>query len=342
MAETKAFTQDDRPLTLVPTGKSGAEGAICGVAGIPGLLVKAFKGDRAAMREEKVVDMLLLPSAVALPANMTWPLAAVYGRRARGDFIGYAMLRSSAPFTLDQVYSYPVGAGDFDQKAKVGIALEIAKTMERLHAAGIAVGDGNPENIAVTPDGRVTLYDTDSFAVSTPWGRSYRCGVCRQPYVPREIAEAAKGIGYAESPRPFDAHSDDYMLAIHAFRLLNNGAHPFCCALVRDKHDKEMARRIAERESPFFRRVPGCARPCYAPPQRAFPPFLREMWGRAFLGPLGSVPTAGQWAKALERYRSGLRKCPRNSKHYHWKMRAGCPYCRADAEAARQIGKLAS
>lgn len=355
------FTQANQPLEVVRAkgARSGAEGCICQVVGKPGLLAKLYAGEAAAGHERKVLDMLRLPTMASLPANLTWPMAALYRQRDRREFAGYVMLKAQTPWLLGEVYAYPSRDLRLDQGMRLAAARSIAKTMVRLHAAGQAVGDGNPDNIGVCENGSVVFYDTDSFAITMPGpGRAYRCTVCRQPYVPREIYASAQGSDYAHAALALGERSDCYMLAIHVFRLLNNGAHPFAWQLcdggeggLGDDPDDGADGRVdmtlrdfvdAGRTPYFSRPVPGYECPSYALPMKAFPDYLVMLWRRAFTGWLSTVPTAAEWLAALERYAASVKRCRANPGHRYAKLRlaSACPYCAADKRVTKRLRQV--
>lgn len=84
----------------------------------------------------------------------------------------------------------------------------------------------------------------------------------RPGYVAPELIKACKGTTYADCPGPtFTEETDNFSLAIHCFRMLMNGCHPFICQRQLKRAGsapapKSTDKRIECGETPFSRAFP--------------------------------------------------------------------------------------
>lgn len=163
-------------------------------------------------------DRLPREEAAWVLAHTAWPRAAVMNR---GSVRGVLMKRAPERFSFDannlvrgttrrqfslefllNSDSYTAALGlHVDVTQRIRLLLNLAKTLELLHSAGVAVGDLSPKNILVTNDSarECFLIDCDSFSIggisalpqtqtvdwqsidgeakSTPEGDSYKFGL---------------------------------------------------------------------------------------------------------------------------------------------------------------------
>lgn len=347
------YTRGNTRLTLAePPLRSGGEGAVYAIDGYPGRVAKIYHDPADALtREEKITAMVAIRQSAAfqrsgLARDIAWPLAALYDDRHR--FIGFGMTRIAADTELDDLYAYPAEGRTIGIKDRVKILIRLCDVIDRLHATGQVFGDFNPNNIKIKADGTVNFVDADSYHIRSA-GREYRCVVCASGYVAPEVIRACRGSTYADCPGvTFTENSDNFALAIHVFRMLMNGCHPFIC----ERHltragsapaPKSTDRRVEDGETPFFKTIPHYTVPHYAPDLNAFPPYLRDLFRRAFVDTdPDRRPRAAEWKQALTRFGGELTRCPRNGAHDHWNGVRTCPYCEADVRHTRKMAQALS
>lgn len=316
---------------------SGGEGSVYAIQNLPGRrLAKVYHSPTPA-REEKIAAMIELAESAArrgenLRDGMAWPKESLYD--AKGNFVGYAMDFVDAPFELDELYAYPPRPeSDISLPEKLDVLADLCEITKRIHANGQVIGDFNPNNLRIIRRSgafSVSIVDTDSFQIERG-GKLYPCTVCGSGYVAPEVLKKCKGRSYADlNGDAFDAQSDLFSLAVHIFRTLQNGCHPFCNQLDGSTSSPVTLDDCVERgASPFFTRVPHCTTPIYAPAIEALPPYIRDLFKKAFAPNATSRPSADAWKKAIIRLKSELVRCKTHPSHYHWRGAKSCPYCEA-------------
>ena len=344
----KVFDKSGHELTLVepPLGKGG-EGTVYAIRG-HNRVAKIYTSD-AASHQAKIEAMASLYGSVSSkPAlkEVAWPLAALYEDKACHRFVGFGMRRISQGSRLGDLYAYNQGgSGGIPMRERIDFLIELARMVDALHGLGQVIGDFNDNNIPVLAGGHAALVDADSFHVTVE-GRLYKCEVCKSGYVAPEVIRNTRGTTYADcNKETFTASTDHFSLAVHIFRMLFNGVHPFHCVALPDKSGSvpaaiPMEKRVERGETPFFRKVMGVKLPDFAPRVSDFPDYLISCFRRAFVDGRANPaarPTASEWAQVLARYRSDLTVTCGNPAHAHWKNANGCPYCAAD----KRFGKVA-
>ena len=347
-----AYTKGKTKLSLSPLA-SGGEGTVYEIMGHPNRAAKLYHNespDQRSKREAKIDAMVAISqSFVFRRANLlndiAWPLAPLYDKF--GNFIGFGMNRIAAAAELDDLYAYPSKPNSaVTIKNRVTCLISLCDVIDRLHQTGQVFGDFNPNNIKIKPDWSVSFVDADSYHVRNS-GREYRCVVCAPGYVAPELIRACKGTTYADCPgSTFTRETDRFALAIHIFRMLMNGCHPYIC----ERHlkrtgsapaPKSTDRRVESGETPFFKSIPNYVAPQYAPDINTLPPYLYDLFRKAFVD--GHVnpamrPSASEWKRALIRYSSELTACRSNHSHYYWKGNSSCPYCASDRRYHQKMG----
>ncbi|WP_455138581.1 hypothetical protein [Thermophilibacter sp.] len=330
----------------------GGEGSVYSIAGHPRFVAKIYTSDAEAHREKIEAMVGIAAGGALMPEAVAWPVAALYSDAARRSFVGFGMRLVKSRYLLEELHEYPAPSGmRVTMREKVGFLIELCDVLDVLHQMGQVVGDFNGQNVIMEEGGHPALVDTDSFCVRAG-GRVFRCEVFNDDIVAPEIVRAAhvSGGGYANCPEGvFSTHADDYALAVHVFRMLMNGVHPFRCTPVPLSNGSVPAPvktlvRVERGETPFFRKVRGVKVSPSAPELKEFPPYLVELFRRAFVDGHAKPavrPTAREWGAALKRYRSELVSCRHG--HWYWKGASNCPYCAADARyAGAAPGKLAN
>ena len=330
-----------------PPINSGGEGNIYEIQGKPGLLAKIYKDKSDCIaKEKKLVTMSKFTKIQRFKDSkvdeyVVWPMECFYD--ITGCFIGFCMNRVAAKHELDLLYAYPESKNaSFNMSQKLEILINLCEAVHRTHIIGQFIGDFNPGNILVTDDGKVKLIDADSFYVRTT-GEEYRCIVCASEYVAPEIMRTCKGCSFENYPgQTFTMSSDNFCLAVHIFRMLFNGCHPFTCAATKSTmgKQKKLENCIEKEETAFFKNIPGYTTPHFAPDIKAFPPYIIELFKKAFIGNPTYRPSAKEWKSALTKYKEELKQCKHNHQHFYWDGTKKCPYCVAD-ERHQQATALA-
>ncbi|WP_080798058.1 hypothetical protein [Arabiibacter massiliensis] len=335
-----------------PLGKGG-EGSIHRIAGRPGEVAKLYLDPAdAAKRREKIEAMASIGDGVVRrfdPGTVAWPLEALYADDGSGRFVGFTMPEVPTPIAIDALYEYPPAPdANFSMRDKLGVAQAVADLTDAAHRAGQVIGDYNDNNVPVLPGCRAALVDVDSFH-ATVGGRTFPCTVCMPGYAAPEVLRNMRGSASFEAcAKPtFTQRTDDWALAVHVFRMLFNGAHPYHCVPLPKANGSLPAvlpvdKRVERGETPFFARVPGAKLPPFAPDVALLPSYLRELFERAFVAGHADPdarPSAAEWSRALARYRAGVRQCGRNEAHWYGAHLDACPYCEADERAGRALAR---
>lgn len=338
------YDQTGRTIRLADRALAGGgEGEVYEIAGYPQKLVKKYRRSADAQkREAKIREMVRIGSCRAfsgagLARDTAWPLAEIFDQNRR--FIGFGMNRIAFSTNLGDLYAYPAAQNvHVTVKDRIDCLISLSDVVGRLHRAGLVFGDGNPDNLKIRDDYSVCFIDVDSFHFQSG-GVTYKCEVCAPGYAAPELIRACRGSTYAKCPGPtFTQETDNFALAVHCFRMLMHGAHPFACQRQRKgpgsaPAPKPMDRRVECGETPFFKRVPDYTTPAYAPDLRALPPYVQELFRRAFVDGHNNPkarPTPDEWKRALTRFRGELTRCAHDPTHYFWSANASCPYCEAD------------
>ena len=340
-----AYTKGKTKLSLSFLG-SGAEGAVYEIIGHPNRVAKIYHDESSDQIDAMVaISQSFTFRSANLSDDIAWPLSPLYDKL--GNFVGFGMNRITATTELDDLYVYPSKNNSaVTIKDRVTCLISLCDVIGRLHQSGQIFGDFNPNNIKIKPDWTVSFVDADSYHVRKS-GKEYRCVVCAPGYVAPELIRACKGTTYADYPGvTFTRETDHFALAIHIFRMLMNGCHPYTC----ERHlkrtgsapaPKSTDKRVESGETPFFKSIPNHVAPRYAPDISALPPYLRDLFRKAFVdGHLNPMmrPSASEWKSALIRYSSELTECRSNHAHYYWKGNGSCPYCIADNRYNQKMG----
>ena len=346
-----AYTKGKTKLSLSYLGYGG-EGTIYEIVGYPDRVAKIYHDESADLRqkrEAKIDAMVAISKNFSfkrenLSEDIAWPLSPLYNKH--GDFIGFGMNRINANTELDDLYVYPSkNNSTVTIKDKVTCLISLCDVIDRLHRTGQVFGDFNPNNIKIKSDWSVCFVDADSFHILNS-GKEYRCIACAPGYVAPELIRACKGTTYADCQHTtFTRETDYFALAVHIFRMLMNGCHPYIC----ERHlnragstpaPKSTDKRVENGETPFFKSIRNYVAPQYAPDINTLPPYLRDLFRKAFVdGHSNPVmrPSASEWRSALIRYSSELVECRSNHRHYYWRANGSCPYCAADQRYKKKM-----
>jgi DNA-binding helix-hairpin-helix protein with protein kinase domain len=241
--------------------------------------------------------------------------------------------------------------------AKVKIAKNICVVVDAIHGRNCIFGDFNPKNIGVKSDTRfVSFLDTDTYHVTPPQREPYRCIVGFSGYIAPELLKAIRKHvnGHSGDKEPlanmslptFTRDTDNFALAIHIFRLLMNGFHPYLTGTRSSSGRKSTA--VIDFNDPANAAVLDDLY-CFKPsnqfrekaavlPLSAFPQEIENLFTRAFIEGRKNPsrrPSAQEWLGALERYekeggQKKLVQCRDNSLHQYHSKNDTCPYCEVE------------
>ena len=331
----------------------GGEGAIYQMNGRSRLVAKIYLADPEGHREkiEAMVSVYSQIAGIQALEHIAWPMGALYADASATRFVGFGMRCMPSHRKLEDVCAYPMPADiDMSQLEKVDYLIELCRMVDALHGLGQVIGDFNTRNVLVLENGCTPgMVDVDSFHVDIEH-QEYRCEVCMPGYNAPELLRAVRGTTYKDAPgATFTKATDRFALALHIFRLLMNGVHPYHCVALPDKNGSYPAplpvdKRIEQGATPFFANVPHVKVPSFAPDISAFPAYLTDLFQRAFVGSATDPsvrPTASEWCRALERYRLELRCCAADAHHWYSKSLSSCPYCAAEARATAKRASAA-
>ena len=252
-----------------------------------------------------------LPKESGVAAYFAWPTDILTNAES-GEFLGYRMSRpplDNPKHVLDFTEEYPhtesgsskgllgsilkgIGIGGDTESGgdPYDVSLALAEGVHALHQAGHAIGDFHHSKILID-DNRVMFVDCDDFHIS---GESvkYDGSDIAPEYAPPMDSEASEEV---------IQQGDRFALAVHIFRLLMEGYHPF-------ETDEEGPTEELEamiQKSPFPYRVPDSEylrAPEDAPPYDDLPPEIRNLFEICFIEGQQIPemrPTAGDWVQVL-------------------------------------------
>lgn len=347
------FTNSNKMLSLrEPALKSGGEGAVYDIIGYNNVVAKIyFSMTDAKQREKKITEMANLSLTEGfknsqLLNDVAWPLVPLFNKSK--EFVGFVMSRIEAKYELDNVYSLnsKTNAG-MSTADKVVILISLCDVVDRLHKRGQVIGDFNSNNIKVDNKGNVKLVDVDSYHFKS--GKTvYPCMVCAPGYIAPELIKKCRGSTYEEvfekGGITFTEETDRFALAIHCFRMLMNGCHPFTCKKnaqnVGSTPVPSVDKRVEKGETPFFTTVTNFTTPDWAPDVTSLPTYIRELFMRAFVDGYKNPslrPTAKEWSNALKKYQHDIVNCRVESRHWYWKQLNTCPYCVASERGKKNF-----
>lgn len=192
---------------------SGGEGVVHKAD--PGRVAKIYKAGRfGRLTLAKLELMTSRPLAIE---GVCWPEDIVLNDRQEPT--GYLMRRASG-FPLDtSVFKKPLLARklpDWKRLDLVRLAIRVTEIVQALHAQNVVLGDINPNNILVAPDGAVTFVDLDSAQVE-----NFPCPVGMINFTRAEH----HGKAFDTWLRTFE--DDRFALAVMLFMILVPGKPPY-------------------------------------------------------------------------------------------------------------------
>jgi TonB family protein len=334
---------------------AGGEARVFALPGDAERVVKVYR-QPTPERARKIARMIAAPPLLGPDpqgaVRLAWPQEGVVDEEGRP--VGFLMPRAEGPrvFEFYNPVTRRARAPLFHYTLLHRTAANLASAFAVLHERGYVVGDVNESNILVSPEGAVTLVDTDGFQVPDPAFGVYRSRVGRPEFTPPEL----QGMAFGAVDRT--AAHDDFGLGVLLFLLLMEGTHPFAVRVAGgDQEPAPLEERIRAGMFPYAgSRAPrlGCMPPRLALPFDVLHPAVRELFVRCFVdGHLdpSARPAPGAWRAALLEAEGELRRCDVNPQHRFGAHLGECPWCErarllrgrdpfpATADAAQRIGK---
>ena len=206
-------TEADTAISLGKELASGGEGTVY-LAG-QGKVAKIYKTGRlSALTLAKLKLMTAKPVGVE---DVCWPESLLYN--GKGEPVGYLMPQAVG-FPLDtSVFKKPLllkKLPNWKRIDLVRLAIRVAEIVDGLHRHNVILGDINPNNILVTPDGQVTFVDLNSAQVE-----DYPCPVGMVNFTRPQH----HGKDFESYLRDFD--DDRFALAVMLFMILVPGKPPY-------------------------------------------------------------------------------------------------------------------
>ena len=309
---------------LGPEFARGGEGVIHAVRDDPAAAAKIYLAGLASSRRAKVEAMVEAGIAATTP-DVAFPAQALDA--PGGTFVGFTMRKVSGRQPVHALYAASSRKHSFPRATYpmlVRAALNVARTMARVHAAGCVVGDVNHSGILVGQDARVSFIDADSFQF-THAGTLHRCRVGVPEFTPPEL----QGADLEDAVRTADG--DAFGLAVLVFYLLMMGRHPFN-GRWSGQGEMPTEKAIVAHAFAYSReRATGMTPPPAVPTLDDLPGPVAEAFERAFgpPTPLGR-PDASEWAALLEAAEGRLVRCAENAEHHRFAEAPACPWCRME------------
>lgn len=197
------------------------------------------------------------------------------------------------------------------------------------------------------------LFDTDlySFTLSDVTHRT----ACTAPgYIAPEMLQLMEIAGISDfeslatstNAPVFTPQTDDFGLAVHIFKMLNRGIHPYAPGEldleIIDLDDDDIPSApsinscVCNGRSPFVGTLVGCVVPEYALELDDFSDLMGEAFRRPLFGKAQERLDAHAWARLLDLYLSETVVCKRG--HLYRSLQHECPYCRGERALLTRLG----
>lgn len=309
-------------LAVGPRIGRGGEGEIYRTADGSGRAVKLYLNPDPA-RETKVRAMISARLAERCP-NVAFPREIVH--HADGRFAGFIMTEVQGQQPIHELMAGRSRRQFFPQanwRFLVRTAINVARAIATVHAAGAIIGDINSSGILIAQDATVTLIDADSFQIG-----AHRCRVGMPEYTPPELI----GVRLGDVDRTKE--HDQFGLAVILFQLLFLGRHPY--AGVTRGRPVPIEKAIADQRFAFSElRSLGVAPPPHTLRLGDLPRAIRLAFERAFAMRGAARPTAADWARELTILEEMLAPCSADPRHVLPSRSAACPWCRIERGTGR-------
>ncbi|MCR4827325.1 MAG: hypothetical protein K5882_10325 [Bacteroidales bacterium] len=332
------ITLDDKPLA------SGGEGEVRQVVSCPSRFTNVcaklyFKPQQTAEKEKKIRYMVENPPStiVGKGSMLAWPLETIYSDRK--DFIGFLMpnafpdSKKLVILTTQKIKSSLKNEWTkFDKEKDKKTALisrlklvnNIAIPIHLLHETGkYVLKDFKPDNVLVTPNGKVTVVDMDSIQICDNAKMLFAGSAATLEYIPPEFY---KGVGQNEKV-PLERSWDYFAISVVFYQLIF-GLHPYVSTPVKETEESHtISYCIKENLFPFGSNASKIK--SFPAPHNNFkiiPQSVKNLFMRAFGDEPENRPTVMEWGKTVNTIvRSGPSEDP--PKKLETDSHKYCPKC---------------
>ncbi|WP_417296107.1 hypothetical protein [Ellagibacter isourolithinifaciens] len=197
------------------------------------------------------------------------------------------------------------------------------------------------------------LLDTDSYSFTLS-DVTHRTACAAPGYIAPEVFQLMETADISDfenlvastNAPVFTAQTDDFGLAVHIFKILNRGIHPYASGEldldIFDLDDDDIPPApslnscVCNGRSPFVGTLVGYVVPEYALGLDDFGGLVGEAFRRSLYGTAEERLDARTWARLLDRYLSGTVVCKRG--HLYHASQDECPYCRGGRAVLARLG----
>lgn len=303
-----------------------------------------FKPKQTTNHERKIRFMVENPPENFVGDSMmiAWPLETIYSQQ--GDFLGFLMPTAFPESEKLVILTLPKLKKKhkevwckFDKEVDIRTALfsrmklinNIAIPVHLLHATGkYVLKDFKPDNVLVTPSGKVTVVDMDSIQICDKGKLIFPGTAATEGYVPPEFYNQSVG---KNSGVPLEKSWDNFAVAVVCYQLLF-GLNPYTVTPKTDKEDcNNIPYCIANNLFPFGRNASKIA--VVPKPHNNFnvvPQSIRDLFIRAFSDNPDNRPQAAEWVKTVKMVIQKTPKTSSTTSHPQTPTRKHCPHCGAD------------
>ena len=317
----RVYTSSNECITLLDKAmSSGGQGEIHAVLTkfnrFGNICVKIyFKKERTKFLENKLKYMVANPPNQVYTSNnlIGWPLDVVYdGSR---NFLGFVMplaFDGSEPLIaltaknlskkLPAVWrdKFDRSLGSFSMINRLKLLCNIGIAIHKLHITNkYVIQDFKPENVLVSPDGKVSLVDMDSIQIAEN-GRMLYAGTGKTPnYMPPE--HYTRGVG-TKAGMPLEKSWDYFSVGVVFYQIIF-GLHPYVVTpfAVGDSDCNEIYQNVAHNLFPFGSKASLVK--SYPPLHNNFklvPTELQTLFKNSFSDNTNSRPSLEQWVKTIK------------------------------------------
>lgn len=321
---------DGETLHLSELIGKGGEGSVFAVEGKPTLATKIFHQSPLTPELTAKLQAMVAHRTQGLDGIAAWPRSIVYAKQTN-EPCGIASPRVRDSRHLHELYGTSARRRFFPQARwfhMVLAARNVAAAFQKLHDAGIVVGDVNQGNLLIDELMRVRFIDCDSFQIRNG-DRTFVCSVGTPHFTPPEL----QGVKLRDVERTLD--HDRFGLAILLFHLLFVGRHPFAGRFYGDG-DQTIERAIAERRFAFSK---DRSATLMEPPPASLrleelPPLIGQLFEQAFrqVDSNEKRPAAQEWVEQLDSLLTQRQGCSFDPAHLYYNRLMYCPWCRIENE----------
>lgn len=270
---------------------------------------------RTALRHQKILYLHQHPPkkfAKNNPITLVWPQELLFDENK--EFIGFLMPRVAGEklelLTLPNIpKKHATVWNDFDfsvdskLKKRLDLCFKIASSIQYIHnTERYILIDMKPDNIMISPDGKVALVDLDSVEVVEDGATLYDAPVATPEYTPPDSYLKNNAVDPTQED-PWDR----FGIAVIFYKLLL-GIHPYAAS---GKAPYDQYTSLYQKiEHGLFVHNPAMRSKLLAIPERherylKLPPAIQELFERCFIkghhDPFAR-PSAEEWVRALRTY----------------------------------------